>query len=187
MLRQCFMGLITALISLLGMGPASAAPITRSYDFVATFSDGPYASVFGSLTVTFDPLVTSQIQTDSLIFNLPGSYLPTNSFYRVHGGSLYTGNSCDAESCKLYLYRDVFSLGFAVFQNGNVGGIGNFVYTVAATGRQYDSNSLSVVHTNVSAVPEPFVWMTMLLGFGALGGVMRRGDKTKRFRTMLPS
>ncbi len=43
----------------------------------------------------------------------------------------------------------------------------------------FASDTASGVVTNVALVPEPATWTTMLLGFGAIGGAMRRARRTR--------
>ncbi len=157
--------------------PASAAYITRSYDFTATFGAlSPNKVISGSFTMEFDPMARENAAVRAFSSKqLDG--------YQFGGASFDNGNvsfgNCDRTGCRAGSSTNTFFASFKVDAEGNVVSVRDtdFVYGKALTCcMTWQSTSFVVnrVGGSAPAVPEPATWATMMLGFGVIGYALRR-------------
>lgn len=183
---------IAALLAVLPSA-ASAAVMTKTYDIEATFIAGPITTLKQSFTLTFDPsgdLFTSSVadystDTASPAFNVPiGSY--NYVYHSLHGMGLVVGGT-SSTIIATALGTDDFAVRFYVDLDGDItvyatGFKPSIEYTLASdpsTGYITDDIRITVSTPGGSgAVPEPATWITLITGFGLIGGAMRRGRRT---------
>jgi hypothetical protein len=158
---------------------AGASTITRTFTFsVSGFVDGngvltpPVDPVQGKVTVTWDPAVdvvgvTSGITLDSLNLAL-GS--PISYDYETFSGVLTIGGTQDNEGVGdgtddfNMIIKHAPSIAPTLY---------SFLYSQSPD-VTYFVNTVDSVKTVSVPLPEPATWVSLILGFGALGGVARR-------------
>jgi hypothetical protein len=149
-------------------------------------------------SITFAPVDLSSGGKASFSFII-GDYYTTNQNYFEGQDGGYRGGYDEDVSFQYstnggvdWTALDVFSSSYANTGTQSVAGWTNFSYTFAANAAfasttlrflqpnndtdccdHWAIDNLSVVN-NAGAVPEPATWALMILGFGAVGGAMRR-------------
>lgn len=183
--RIAYLASATALATL--AVPASAAPITRTFTGTLTFADGgPVTATTFGFGFTYDPMVG--------LTNRKVDYFTTSSTYAAFDPSSvyvsYTdqGFTIDGEGGNgLYYTKPDFFI--SVADNTTTPGSTPAAYRVAGyTTGDGSSPHLASLGTLVEtmgltpAVPEPATWAMMIVGFGLVGGTMRRRHRaTVRF------
>ena len=176
--------LIAAAIAASSSSAASAALISQTYDFTAgpfgTSEGGivPVQTVTGSLSLTFDDSFTVVDQTGVTVNSLSLNFLSP---------VLYSYFASD----NVLAFRST-NFGFAGdLPNKNVNGFsmtirdatsidpskltGTFAYSRVGFNDTASTRNVIFGVANVpGAVPEPATWMMMLMGFGLIGGAIRR-------------
>ena len=182
--------LCAAMAATLMAGSASAALITRTYDFEGTFANAaPFIpkTVQMSFTLTYDPTITvndGAVTSYSTSSNYV-SFQTTNPGYTTFAntalllGTRDTGavNGLNSQINDFYAVLGINSSGnydpSSPFSNDGFG--------VSAGGRLYFADYSRVTVTDPNApppsVPEPATWAMFIGGFGLIGGAMRRRQK----------
>jgi hypothetical protein len=125
-------------------------------------------SISGSGTVyTFDTLVNLGVATD---FNI-GLYV---AVYPGWNG----GSSIDADFSHTLRLSGIKAVG----SDGSV--LDTVVTGLGSSGYLYDANGSHLV---TAAVPEPATWTMMIVGFGAIGGAIRRRKINKNLQQTVPA
>lgn len=149
--------------------PAEAT-VTKSYTYVAEFSEGPYKQITGSFTATFNQLNLDYApsSTSAVEISLPAQYKKDfNAF--ITNGYLVFGSSCFGSVCIVRPDLLAYAGAFVVKADGGVQENYSFLYSVNK--KDYIASSFAV--SEVSAVPEPATWALMLAGFAMVGGAIR--------------
>jgi hypothetical protein len=204
--------LSAAVLTSLASG-AQAAIVTETYDFTLTnFVDiinnavAPIATVTGSFTVTFDPLVSVSNQTTGFTFNTtPGLASDSPIGFTVFGASTPTGDATIAVGGTAAGANEVFGntndpiVFFDIpdasdpadaslvicsqpgFSCGNFTGNETVFasgYALAGTSSVFFATNETVTVPPATGVPEPSTWAMMGLGFAGLAFMgYRRKDK----------
>jgi hypothetical protein len=132
-----------------------------------------------------DPDIAPDITFDAVLVMLPNGVLTVvtipvagaPTFTTVIGGTVVDGDTLSA-TIPLSL---LFSTGFA--PEDYTFGFWSRIRvdpTVDGTNNEIADFLLGSGSINARVVPEPATWLTMLLGFGVVGSVMRRGRKAVR-------
>ncbi len=132
-----------------------------------------------------DPDIAPDIVFDAVLVMLPNGVLTVvtipvagaPTFTTVIGGTVVNGDTLSA-TIPLSL---LFSTGFA--PEDYTFGFWSRIRvdpTVDGTNNEIADFLLGSGTINARVVPEPATWLTMLLGFGVVGSVMRRGRKSLR-------
>ncbi|HEY9235103.1 MULTISPECIES: PEPxxWA-CTERM sorting domain-containing protein [Phenylobacterium] len=165
----------------LSVSTASAATITRHFEFVASTFGGPLSEVTGTFSLTFDPLVSSAGSLDALSISEPSLTMTVanTGFAYSFGGTPQFSN---------------------LVVGGTVGGVGsvspgasdfvlsflgagadplsplplNFAYSTGDGEIWSGTFQVSTYEPPPSAVPEPGAWAMMIVGFGLAGTALRR-------------
>jgi hypothetical protein len=179
-------------------GHAHAALVTDSVSFSANtfqtaFGDpAPVDPVTGSFTIKFDPTQTYTNATSGITLKtlnialgsaLSFSYDPNHPAGTLPAGTLIVGGSFDGPGMVQYqpttsdfwLFITGFTTTPAFYQLGysQVAALDrSLFYTINGTG------SVTVTPVTTPGVPEPATWAMMILGFGLLGGAIRRRKAT---------
>jgi PEP-CTERM motif len=129
------------------------------------------SGTFGNSVVTVSPFSTSYTFTTSLIGELFAS-ITTNGT----GPRKITFTSVKIDGNPFTFQPPVGSTQFGSLTLAGLA-VGSHTLTVSGTsgGRGSYSGVLSF-----TAVPEPAMWMMMILGFGAIGASMRTGNRRKQ-------
>lgn len=165
---------------------ASAAVITRTYDYTATGFNGanngtpPFATVTGSITLSFDDSATVLDQTgvtvnsSSIAYTGPVRY----SYYSVDGTLALVSNGYTPSTSNYNGFALTIRNATAA---GQLGGTMNY----SVVGFNEVASTRNVVinpGAATAAVPEPATWALMLLGFSGMGYSLRRRTATMRIR-----
>lgn len=166
-----------ALLLVLGV-PASAAVISKTYEFTATgftSSNGdpvPYSSVTGSFTVTFDNSAfiansaAVTVNSLSIPYTLPAVFTYADTTDRINFGA-------DIFATALTIGKADFFL--SISNASTSSHIANFVYSAAGFNSGATAGSVIITEPTVmTPVPEPASWTMMIAGIGLVGAVMRR-------------
>lgn len=149
--------------AVLSANPASAVTLLVKYT-PGTDTNGAFSFVVESQPLAIPTSADSFI---TAIGNSTGQYsgLTSLEFYSSNVGGLF-GNYFGAQ-----IYSGSTSAP-AIFQSGSFAAL-------------FDNNPNLAGTVTISAVPEPATWAMMLIGFGAVGFVMRRRRQTTtvRFQT----
>lgn len=164
----------------LSASAASAATITRHYEFVASdFSGGPLAQVTGTFSLTFDPFVSSSGLLDALSVSHPGLTLTkANTAYSYSYGGvpqfspLTIGGTVGGVSTVSTGASD-FSLSFLGAGTDPLSVLPlNFTYSTGS-GQSWSGTFQVSTYTPAAQVPEPGIWAMMIVGFGLAGAALR--------------
>ncbi|WP_419809882.1 PEPxxWA-CTERM sorting domain-containing protein [Sphingomonas sp.] len=161
-----------------------------NHDVPGVAKGGMPAFQYGTVNVPQDRLLIHPSNTDDVTFAV--FVAPTAGFYRLSA----TFNVQDINPSGV----DIFSVGTTngglplTFANIGSIGAGNTTFTTFtgpvrlgasealgyAVGRQgtYNNDSTGLQFSVLAGVPEPTTWSLMILGFGAIGGAMRRRART---------
>ena len=162
---------------------ASAAIITKTFDFTAhsfaawNATPPPVDPVIGSITVTFDDAITTIGATSGITINNLNIALSSAIAYdHLSSGWLRIGGLNQGVS-GLGSGHDDFVLFIANPSQEN------FTFTQLA---YYTTGSSSIWETTSfgdlpSAVPEPATWAMMIIGFGAVGSMVRTSRRRNAF------
>jgi PEP-CTERM motif len=180
-------------LACLGGTAAHAALVTETYAFTfGGFTDilasatPPMTSLTGSVTLTFDPTITTHNNTSDIVINsLSDTFVDSpvgffagqvgSSFIITIGGTAAGATAITVGSNDFLVtlqFADAGSLGNPqLFQNAV--GLGT-AYSVTT-----DPNSAFFAQTgSVSAVPEPSTWAMLILGFAGVGFMAYRRKST---------
>ena len=180
-------------ISFTGGGTTTAAPVYQSFDALASgTSIGTNANVYANTVPNMAVKPAFGSTGNFAAVGADGSY--TTSFGPSNVFSFIIG-SLDVYNQLILSYSDGMSqtlnggaiignLPFNSGSNTDVSANGVVTYRVTsgalltgATFRSLGNNSFEF--DSLSAVPEPAAWGMMILGFGLVGGVLRRRSATK--------
>lgn len=160
-------------LALAGTQPAGAAV---RYVFTAHSS---FENISGALSYTAPNFITdnrfvSVAQMDACVVTTPAaaSCTAASPFFANTSGVSSSGN----DDYDLIGFQTSVGQPAYYFANGAFGAVGTY-QTVEFGADQ----AATLVVKSVAGVPEPAAWMTLLLGFGALGGVLR--SRQTRFRS----
>jgi len=151
---------------------ANAVVLTSTYDFRADFARGPYTNIFGSISITYDPLTAGQVVVNSFMSPQLQNYT-TGAF--VFGNSDIAFGNCEAPSCRAQSGQSQFFATFRTDELGDVVSSYNLTYSTGSPGI-FRSTAFSVTRQipPMPAVPEPATWAMMLVGFAAIGSALRK-------------
>ena len=184
-------------LACLGGTAAHAALVTETYAFTfGGFTDilasatPPMTSLTGSVTLTFDPNITTHNNTSDIVINsLSDTFVdsPVGFFAGRVGSSFIITIGGTANGVGLFTagFNDFFvTLQFADAESlGNPQLFQNAVGLGTAYSVTTDPNSAFFAQTgSVSAVPEPSTWAMMLLGFAGIGFMAYRRKSKPAFR-----
>ncbi|WP_256731425.1 PEPxxWA-CTERM sorting domain-containing protein [Sphingomonas sp. dw_22] len=165
-------GLLAAAVSASG---ADATPTSRQYTFTAHLPSGPTPIVTGGFTLLQDPAT----QTASLLdidFTIGSTVYTTANATLVPWGSgsqlfmLYgnlNGSSIRGTTEDFWLHFNPFD-----------GTMADLYYSQQG----YAAVQAMGSAVTLQAVPEPAAWGMMILGFGLIGGVLRRRVRASEVR-----
>jgi hypothetical protein len=170
-------GVLTIILALMGVAPANAAIVTRAYSISASnflnFNGTP--SPIADLTAAF------QLSFSSITNGVPNAgpfaaapifgYFPAGGpiapFPRLGvGGALNGGNT-------LLNRTDDFYFTFDASASGPTNAMLSFTAVGYAT-PFIATNAVVTPVALIAAVPEPATWGLLIVGFGLIGGVIRR-------------
>ncbi len=164
-----------ALIGATTLGLASAASATITVNAASMSYTGP-SSLDGGVTTTIgysEAGLTSPTFTEWLTF--------TDTLAAIDSISLST-SSASVDFTSAYLTDGVTN--YALSFVGQIGSnefwglddtlLGPGTYTLVINGNNRSTGTLGGTVTITTAVPEPATWAMMILGFGAVGFVLRR-------------
>jgi hypothetical protein len=172
-----------AAASVLAVSSADATVITTNYTFTGDFgTSAPYQDLSGTFSVDFNT-ATHVFTLSALALTIGATTFTTsNSGLTTNGSLLYIGGNALQPSGISSINSNDFLLDFGFnATTGKLGALNVFKYAVKGhVGLlQAGTYSASVVQ---AAVPEPASWLTMIGGFGLVGGVLRRRKQaTVRF------
>lgn len=154
---------------------ANAAVLTSAYDFRADFARGPYTSIFGSILMTYDPLIAGQVVVSS--FTSPQLQNYNAGAFVFESSGIAFGN-CEVPSCRAQSGQSQFFANFRTDDRGNVISSYNLTYSTGSPG-VFRSTAFSVTRQvppipMIPAVPETATWAMMLVGFAAIGSALRK-------------
>ncbi len=166
-----------ALIGATGLGLASAANATITVDAASMSYTGP-SSLDGGITTTIgysEAGLTSPTFTEWLTF--------TDTLAAIDSVTLST-SSASVDFTSAYLTPDGGVTQYALSFVGAIGAnefwglddtlLGPGTYTLVINGNNSSTGTLGGTITITQSVPEPATWAMMILGFGAVGFVLRR-------------
>lgn len=163
--------ILTALAILLFSPSAHAATVigTANTDASGNFSLSlPFQGLYFSRVIFQTPIpVTSYVHVDYTEIRCPRFSCPDQMFT--------TQMSRDSETQTTTEYRALYGTGYWwpwYRRDGTITrGISNITANLIGNA---DPNSVIPYRLTYAAAPEPATWAMMILGFGAIGGVMRR-------------
>lgn len=164
--------------------PAVAATITQTYDFNATGFVGtngstpPFATANGSFTVTYDNAANALNQAGVTIHSISLAYAgPVHYSYYASDDTLAIVSANYNPSVPEQSFgRNGFAITLRnVSTSSPIGSSMN--YSVVGYDGVASTRTVAVQAAVASAVPEPATWGMMVLGFGAIGGAVRRRRK----------
>ena len=174
-MKKFVLGLVA--LSAFASAPASAAQFDFTFDTTSTLFGGPTQTIRGMFT-TSDTPVDRFGQAGLAITGISGTIngvpisglfdIPGNPYYYLTSGPTFLDgsgvrfNAGAAQNIAFFHQDNVASNVYRVNGNG----------TISAFGPATSSRVAAV-----SAVPEPATWLSMILGFGAIGFAMRRRSK----------
>ena len=176
--------LIAAAIAASSSSAASAALISQTYDFTAgpftTADNGtaPVQTVTGSLSLTFDDNLTVVDQTGVTVNNLSLNFQTPVLYSYFASNNVLAFRSTNFGFSGGLPNRDVNGFFMTIRNATSIDPLnfnGTFAYSRVGFNDTASTRTLIFGVGNVpGAVPEPATWMMMLMGFGLIGGTMRR-------------
>ena len=173
MLKKMKLFAVAGVLTMAATTGSVASAATRIGDTVDCFRNGVACS--GTSSATVGPGVEFTRGPD--LYDFSGT-----------GFSLFSPNSGAFGSPIAYSFRDQTSA-FTSFSNLVLSGFSNFtssrvsllngLLTIDVSGLDYSSNGPGTISFDLgapavtSAVPEPAIWLTLILGFGLIGGMLR--------------
>jgi PEP-CTERM motif len=166
-----------------------ASPATSFNAF--TYCIDVFKAVFTSTNYDISPLAAIGVSLDRQA-RLSG--LLVNSAGLFNAATTDTERSLIAAATQVSVWELIYETASAplTVSSGNFSVFGDFTPTVAARANSYLANnwmapeffvsslisvggqSQNQIYVNTPAVPEPATWLSMLLGFGLVGGLLRR-------------
>ncbi len=171
------------------LGSYSGVDVLAADQYGGAGGAGNYASTFGAYSLslsTSDPAginyfgfwLSALDSGNTVTFSRAGSavfsFSPGDVLALVGGNPAYFGNpdAAGANASQAYVFLNFFDT------NGAFDTV-TFSETLANAGYESDNHTVGFYTaesgTPVGSVPEPAAWMMMILGFGAVGAVVRRG------------
>lgn len=164
--------LILLAAALLAASPAAAQLQRRTFEAVATFTDGQVSPVRLQFGLTFDPAATNLTER-------PVDYFRSSLADPAFGGPVGFFNDRDAVVLGGVLNGvDSFDSGTNDFflsfflDPANGGALLDYVNATAPSDRY--TFDVQVRQLSATAVPEPAGWAMAIAGFGLVGAAMRR-------------
>lgn len=159
-----------------GLACVEAAPVTDTYDFLASgFGAGaPQDPVSGSFTLTFDPAVPlSGAAVDAISLDIAGQqYTTANTAFGFNGLDLFLGGTLNGTAV-LAGTNDFFFEGVVNAQGLFTDSL-SFVYSTAATDTTFAAGQV----TASTPIPEPPIWtlaaVAVLLALSAQAAIRPR-------------
>lgn len=165
---------VLAVAVLAGLGwsaSAGAVPITATYNFDAEFASGPYPTIAGSLTISYDTSDTvDDEQVTSFSSNLPLDYAPIDFAY--DGINVTFGQHVQPNEFGLDDYQDNLGAEFGVSATGSV--TGSYVLGYATTATEVSFANTFAVTEVPTVVPEPASFAVLGMGLIGLAAALRR-------------
>lgn len=172
---------VTALAAL----PANAATV------LTITNNTPTSCNAGDQNCTFD--IAGQVETN-------GAFSVTSNQFSLPGLGTFAGSATNSSAGGTdinFLTAVLTNVSTMTSYNGNVGNFGSFsfagvdasvgsgLFTLTLTGNSTTAASGTVFPTiggsaAFAAVPEPTAWAVFILGFGAIGGTLRRRSRNVR-------
>lgn len=164
---------IAVLAGLCWSASAEAVPITATYDFTGKFASGPYPTVTGSLTMSYD---TSGTVDNGLVTsfssNLPSDHTPIYFVYNK-GDVTFGQHLSPSGGYAIYSPEDDLAGVFEVSTTGSVTGSSQLAYATIFS-NEYISSSFGVTEVSTTYVPEPASIAVLGMGLIGLAVVLRR-------------
>ena len=165
--------------------PASAAIVTRNMDIDVGFVGaeiGDSNRLQGSFTITYDDAVDSfgTIPNSVTIVTGGNDKFHLNSInYNFYAGLTYQFRASDQMMCLGTALTNCFALGYpndfvVVVKGANSDGVHTpYLAKFFESGTEFQYADGGLTMSTVSAVPEPATWAMMIIGFGAVGSMVR--------------
>jgi PEP-CTERM motif len=178
--RQISIAVLSVFMAILPIGAAKAALVTRTFDFTATGFQAvvplplpPFSTVTGSGEISFDNAVDLSNQTNGITLNnlsinlgspISYTYFQASDFLAI-GGLANGSNGIVGNSNDFFLAIQNVSSSLPTY--------GVFGYSAVGFSNNFTTLDVRGPIT-LGAVPEPTSWALMILGFGLVGGALRR-------------
>lgn len=140
-------------------GQAARPAGGSSGNFAGVLAGGTYSVAFGPTSIFSFVLGSLDTYNTLILRYVDGSSMVYNGGAIVNDPSFDTGNRTSAETNGVVTYR---------VTSGSL-----------INGATFSSSSSAFEFDNLAAVPEPAAWGMMILGFGLIGGALRRRPSTK--------
>lgn len=182
----------------LPVAPVSAAVIAKDLAFTVSNAAGPIANHSGTFSFQYDEDNFSTATLTAIDFSIGGSAFDLSTAGLVSAGAgWYLIGLVNGAAISSSGPAD-FWLGFSEATLAPRGGMDDgsgmpipgtaFRYHASGVTGHFSPSSNSDIKiydlTATAAVPEPTTWALMIVGFGAIGGAMRRGRLPSRQRLL---